>query len=344
MVDHAPERPNAPRSDRTDLIIRWVLVALVAAVLGFGAYFGYTIWQGRQEEATATPALRAIKGLEQLVRQNPNSAAARVRLAEAYAAANQAKPALDQLAQAVKIDPKHTGAWLDLGIISMQDKQPKEAEKYFLKVVDLTEATQFEDMNARREQALFHLGEITLDQHRYAEAAGYFKAAIRIRKDASDSYFLLASALRGVGDDDSALKQLDAALAFDPNYPEAHNLYGEILLSKGDKINAAIHFRKAADLAPDVRAPKDNLAKLGSASDAVKAGRSALDAGNVASALDEALLARAIDPNSTDATILYADVLVKRGEKAAAIAAIKDALKKEPNDTVLTNKLAQLGK
>jgi tetratricopeptide (TPR) repeat protein len=343
MADHANDRPDAhAKSERADAILRWVVVGLVAVLIGFAAFFGYTIWQTRQAEGTATPALRAIRGLEDLVRKNPNSAAARVRLGEAYAAAGSIKAAQEQLAQAVKIDPKHTGAWLDLGVIAMDQKQRSEAEKYFLKVVDLTEGSKFEDVNARREQALFHLGEITLDDHRYADSATYFKGALRIRKDASDTYYLLASALRGVGDDDAALKQLDAALAFDPNYPEAHNLYGEILLSKGDRINAAIHFRKAVDLAPDVRLPKDNLAKLGKVEDAIAQGRKALSDGNAAAALDAALLARAIDPANTDATLLYVDVLVSRKEQAIAVTTLKDALKQQPNDAALKKKLAEL--
>ncbi len=359
MVDHASERPDSPSSassspestdrttkvggDRTDKILRWVVVALVAAVIGFAAYFGYTVYQTRQAESTATPALRAIKGLEKLVRESPNSAAARVRLAEAYAAAGQAKPANDQLSQAVKLDPKHTGAWLDLGILAMQADERNQAERYFTKVVELTEGAQFAAINDRREQALFHLGEIALDDRRYADAAGYFKAALRIRKDASDTYFLLASALRGVDDNDAALQQLDAALAFDPNYPEAHNLYGEILLAKGDKVNAAIHFRKAADLAPEAKLPQENLAKLGKVSDILDQGRAAYKSGDMGAAIDAALLVRAIEPANTDATLLYVDALVERGEQAEAVKVLKDALTSQPEDAQLKDKLAKLG-
>lgn len=347
MVDHAPDRSDTKPSktaDSTDNILRWVVIGLVAAVLGLAAYFGYTVWQTRQIERTATPALRAIRGLEDLVRQNPNSAAARVRLGEAYAAAGSMKQANEQFGQAIKIDPKHVGAWLDLGIVAMQEKQPKDAEKYFLKVVELTEGSQFEAMNSSREQALFHLGEIALEQRQFPEAAKYFKGSIRIRRDASDSYFLLASALHGAGDDEAALKQLDAALAFDPNYPEAHNLFGEILLAKEDRINAAVHFRKAVDLAPDVKLPADNLAKLGKVQDVIKAGRSALNGGDLAAALDESLLARAIEPANAQATILYIDVLIARKEKAVAVTALKDAIKEYPDDSALKKKLAEIEK
>lgn len=328
---------------RADALIRIAIIVLVAAVVGLGALLGYTVWQGRQEEQTATPAQRAIRDLEKAVKASPNSAAIRVRLAEALAAAGSLKPASEQLAIAVKLDKNHTGAYLDLGIIAMQEKQYGRAEKYFNKVVELTQNTQFEAMNSRREQALFHLGEIALSQKRYEDAVGFFKGATRIRKDASDSYYLLAQSLRGMGEDDAALKQLDAALAFDPNYPEAHYLYGLILLGQGDKINAAIHLRKSADLAPENKLPIAALKKLGSAEDAVKTGREQLEAGKKAAALDSALLARAIDPKSTGATLLYADVLLAQGKKADAIKVLKEAATASPDDKDIKSKLAELG-
>ena len=157
----APREPSsAPQ--RTDAIFRIVIVALIAGVIGLGALLGYTVWQGRQEELTATPAQRAIKELQAAVKAAPNSAATRVRLGEALAAAGFFGPATEQLASAVKLDKNHTGAYLDLGVISMEQKQYGPAEKYFTKVIELTQNTQFEAMNERREQALFHLGEIAL--------------------------------------------------------------------------------------------------------------------------------------------------------------------------------------
>jgi len=344
MSDNAPATREPSRSpERTDTIFRIVIIALVAGVIGLGALLGYSVWQGRQEELTATPAQRAIKDLEKSVKAAPNSAATRVRLAEALAAAGSLKQANEQLAIAVKLDKNHTGAYLDLGIIAMEQKQLGRAEKYFNKVVELTQNTQFEAMNSRREQALFHLGEIALAQKRYEDAVGFFKGAIRIRKDASDTYYLLAQSLRGMGEDEAAVKQLDAALAFDPNYPEAHYLYGVILLSQGDKINAAVHLRKAADLAPERKQPVDELKKLGTAEDAIKSGRELLADGKKQAALDQALLARALDPKSVAATIFYADVLVAQDSKPAAIKALKEAAVSEPANKELQSKLAELG-
>ncbi len=344
MSENAPATRRTKRSpEGADGILRIVIIVLVSAVIGLGALLGYSVWQGRQAELTATPAQRAIKDLEATVKKSPNSAAARVRLGEALAAAGQLKPAAEQLKIAVKLDKNHTGAYLDLGILSMENEEYGPAEKYFNKVVELTQATQFEAMNERREQALFHLGEIALEQRRYEDATGYFKGALRIRKDASDTYYLLAQSLRGMGEDAAAIKQLNAALAFDPNYPEAHYLYGMILLDQGDKINAAIHLRKAADLAPEQDQPAAALKKLGTSSQAVKDGRDQLEAGQNKAAIDSALLATALDPENTDAVIFHADALKADGDTAGAAKIVKAALVLMPDDTDLKNKLAELG-
>lgn len=343
MSEHAPASEAPPvRTGRSDSLFRIAIILLVAAVLGLGGLLGYTVWQGRQEELTATPAQRAIRDLEAIVRKAPNSAAARVRLGEALAAAGSLKAATEQFAIAIKLDKNHTGAYLDLGILAMQEKEYGPAEKYFNKVVELTQSTQFEAMNERREQALFHLGEIALDQKRFEDAAGYFKGALRIRKDASDTYYLLAQALRGMDEDVAAVKQLNAALAFDPNYPEAHYLYGVILLQQGDRINAAVHLRKAADLAPEQKEPAEALRKLGTSADAIEQGREDLAAGKPQAALDQALFARALAPDEAAPTLFHVELLLKSGDKAGAVKVLKQALVTSPESAELKKRLAEV--
>lgn len=331
-MSNVSREPGQTKGERTDLVLKGVVVLLVAAVLGLAAFFAYTVWQSRQIEETSTPAQRALAGLRDFVRKNPNSAAGRVRYGEALGAAGKYDESVEQLKIAVKLDPKHTGAYLDLGIVAMIQDDRRAAEGYFTKVVDLTEGVEYQDINARREQALFHLGEIAVDAKRYEDAAGFFKAAIRIKKDSSDSYFLLATALHELGSDDEALEQLEAATAFDPNYPEAHYLWGTILMSKGDDINAAVHLRKALDLAPDSKLAKDALAKLGTAEDAVRKSAAALAAGDADEAIDLALLARQLDPQSVDAAIAHLKAVVEKGDTKAAKEIAAEALELDPKN------------
>ncbi|TLM97389.1 MAG: tetratricopeptide repeat protein, partial [Actinobacteria bacterium] len=268
----------------------------------------------------------------------------RVRYGEALACAGLTNDAVEQFRAALKVDKNHTGAYLDLGMLAMQADERKSAEGYFTKVVDLTEGAQYETINQRREQALFQLGTIALDDRRYEDAAGFFKAALRIRKDASDTYYLLAQSFRGMDDDNAALKQLDAALTFDPNFAEAHYLYGTILADRKDVVNAAIHLRKAADLAPERKEPAEALAKLGSASDAYDRAKTALAQKRYGEAIDAILLARALDPKSVDAALLQARILIAKNNTKAAKSIIEEALVLDAKNAEALALKAQLAK
>lgn len=342
-MEHAPQRAGESRSQRTDSILRVVIIVLVAAIIGAVLLFGYTIWQSNKAEQTATPAQRALVELEKFVRKNPNNAAGRVRYGEALASAGMLDEATAQFKNAVKIDEKHTGAWLDLGIVAMQADERGPAERYFTKVVELTEGANYESINQRREQALFHLGTIALDDRRYEDAIGYFKGALRIRRDASDTYYLLAQSLRGMGDNTAAMEQLDAALSFDPNYAEAHYLYGLILLDDKDKVNAAVHLRKAADLKPDSPLPREALKKTGDAKDAVKAAQAALADERYGDAIDAALLARALDPKSVAAGVAHVQALIGKGDEKAAKKVFAEVELIDPKNAEIVKLKAALG-
>ena len=255
----------SPRRNRLDSSLNIILLVALVAVIGIAALFGYAIWQDRQEQSKATPALRTIKEMEGQSRKAPNNVALRVRLGEAYAAAGMGPQAISQLKIATKLDPKHTGAWLDLGLIAMNEKKYPEAKGYFTKVVDLTTGADFQNVNNRRENAMYGLGIIALQTKQYEEAVGRFKEALRIRDDASDTYYHLALAYRGLGEDDAAIDQLRLALAFDPSYGAGNYLLGEIYLARKDIVNASYHFHTASVSSPESEQVKQSLEKIGTA-------------------------------------------------------------------------------
>lgn len=334
---------GARNADRVDDIMRLAIVVLIVAVLGAGGLFGWTIWETRRAEANATPAQRALATLKAQVEADPNNAALRVRYGEALASAGLFEPARKQFEAALEIDEGHTGAWLDLGLVAMQVDDRAAAEKYFNKVLELTEGAQFENANQRRELSFFYLGEIALDDRRYEDAATNFKAALRIRRDSSITYYLLAQAFYGMGNEQNAVENLDAALAFDPNYAEAHYLYGKILLDQDDRINAAIHLRRSADLAPDVQQPRELLAKIGVSEDALERSTVALGEGRTQEAIDEALLARALDPSSVPAILAHAKAAIAKGDEKAARGILEDALELDAENAEAKQLLEGLG-
>lgn len=318
-------------SRRLDLILRISVAVLVTAVIAVGAYFGYSVYADRKQAQNAEPAIRVIRVMEKEARKKPNDVYIRIRLGEAYAAAGKYQQAIDQFNAAIKIDPKHVGAHLDLGLVAMAAEKPAVAKKYLEKVVKLTDTTDMQNVDDRREAAFYNLGRIAYAEKEYEAAIGYYKAALRIRDDASDTYVLLARAFVKVDEPDAAMEQLKLALAFDPNFAEANYEMGKLYAAKGDKLNAALHFRKAADVKPDEPDPAARLAELGTSeewlSDAVKVKES-----DPKQALEFASIAFYIDPQNLPAARLRAQLLKATGDKAGALEAYQTVLDLAPGD------------
>ncbi len=170
----------------------WLTVAIAAACQlrssGSRATSPTPCGPNYQRDQLTNAPIRLIKGIEAEVRKTPNDVILRVRLGEAYGAAGKYDQAVEQFKQALKIDPKHVGAYLDLGMVAVLTENDAAAERYFKKVIELTETAQIRERGPASRERLLQPGLLKLKQKKYEEAAGYFKEALRIRKDASDTY------------------------------------------------------------------------------------------------------------------------------------------------------------
>lgn len=317
------------------------MLGLVVSILALGAYFGWTVYRDRRAAEDASPALRIIRVLKNEVRANPNDAMLRVRLGEAFAAAGREQEAIEQLNTALKIDPKHTGALIDLGQIAMANGRYGTAEEYFGQVLEATEDSEFAQTSDRRELALYQLGLIALNDKGYDDAIGYFKAALRIRKDASDTYYYLALALDGAGEATSAIQQLKIALAFDPNFGQGHFYLGQLYLRQKDRMKAAEHFGLAAQADPKAKEPKEALAQFGDPDELMDTARR-LKSTDASAALEAASIARSIVPGDFEVAYLYAEVLETSGDVAGALQAYEKASLIDPKQARAKEAVARL--
>jgi len=318
-------------SQRLDRALTIAVWAVGISLVLFAAFFGYRVYAQNEAARLASPALQVIDALAKQVRSKPNDPTLRSRLAEALGAAGRFDEAKRELAAAIKLDPKYVGAFENLATIELIQKDYKASSTHWQKVIDLTASGEMKDVNQRREVAFFHLGEIALLEKDYVAAVGYFNAAIRIRKDASDSYLRLAQAYAGLGQNDSAMEQIDIALQFDPRFPEAHFVRGKLFLAAGDKVDAAWDFRAALDGAAgnqEAQAALDSLGAFGTWYETAVAAASS----DASAALDAVQVARAIRPESYEAAMLHGKLLEKSGDMAGAADAYAVALKVEPGD------------
>ncbi len=318
--------------DRLDTILSVIMWTLVAAVITVAVLFAFNVYKVRRAEALATPALRLVENMKTQVRNNPNSAALRIRLGEALAAVGKYDAAVEQFENALKIEPDSVPAYLDLGLVAIAQEDYGAAERFLLRVVELTESDDMSNVNIMRDTALYNLGLVALENEEYEDAIAYFKNALRIRKDASDTYYYLAEAYLGLGETDAAKDQLLIALEFDPNYPEAHFLMGEIYLSEGDEAKASEEFRKAADLAPDVDIPIEALNGMGTAEERIARAKEAEEKGDIDAALVHVVVARNVDPENFEAAELHGKLLVLASDTKGALVAYREALDMAPDD------------
>ncbi|MDZ4063741.1 MAG: tetratricopeptide repeat protein [Coriobacteriia bacterium] len=327
-----PETGVTRSADRLDQVLTLGVWLLVVALIGLGGWFGFSVFKTREAERLASPTGRTMMALMEQIKKHPNDVALRVRIGETYASAGMYDDAMKSFKQALELDPEHSGAYLDMGLVSMATKEWGEAEKYFTRVLELTAGAEYEGLSQRREQSFFYLGQIALDDGRFEETIGFLKEALRIRRSASDTYLYLGRAYHGLDELDAAIDNLLVALRLDPKYPEARYELGRYYLERGDEASAAVSFRMVVDSHPEVDQPVEALEAMGPASDRIKSAKQALEEGDKTKALSDATIAVAVDPKNMEALLLKGTVLEQMGRKADARETYKAALAIDPKN------------
>lgn len=302
-----------------DAAIAVVLVLVVA----LGAYLGYTMWSNSRKVQASTPSARTVQELINAVKKNPDDLAMRWQLAQALAYTGDRDEAVKQFKIILKVEPEYAPAFAGLGLVALQEKDFGVAESYYRKAIKVYGAA--DQQSSFLEESYFYLGTALMEQKEYEEAAGYFKAALRIKRDSSTTHYLLAVCLRELELDEAYRESLQNTLLFDPRHPEANYDLGKVLLSEGKIAEAAERFRISVDAAPAVALPKQELEKLGTVESRITSARGYVD-NDPKNALIQARIAVAIDPRSADAFVVLGDAWLAAGNKPRARDAYKRAL------------------
>jgi tetratricopeptide (TPR) repeat protein len=265
----------------------------------------------------------------------------RMQLAQALTVQGRNAEAAQQYQQVLKLRENFPSALSGLGFIAAREKQWTKSEAYWRKVIDLGSKSPKANMDKGLETAYFYLASVLYEQGRYEESIAAVKDALRLNQTASDSHFLLAMAFKKIGELAGYRDELEAALALDPNMPEANYELGQILVKEGDPASAAEHLRKSVDAAPAKVEPQDALDALGPASARLAAAKAALPK-DPKRARDEARVAVAVDPSNVEAWIVLGDAYVKLKKPADATHAYKQALVVQPSNAEATARLKQV--
>ncbi len=222
------------------------------------------------------PALVEVEATK-LLKRAPKSAAVANILAEAQARQGKTAAAFASLKMAIKLDARYAEAYLGLGQLLYQQNRPLDAANALRPAVilapDMVPAlaglgvvlTRLGHFNAglqllERAAGLDPKNPVVLEEYgdvllRRGEAAAAIKAyttALAIYGDETPNHVrvVLADAYSQLGQDDTALDELDRVLENDPDNTRALTAKASILQAQGDFPLAEAQFRKAVEAHP----------------------------------------------------------------------------------------------
>jgi tetratricopeptide (TPR) repeat protein len=204
-----------------------------------------------------------------------------------------------------------------LGTVLVQQGRLEEALVHYQRALELGEL----DARASSGDVLRRLG-------RGAEALELLRDGARRQPDSAYAHKSLAVALAEAQELPAARREFEAALALDPNDWETISGLGNVLLQTGQAEEAVRKYEAALRLSPSYDSARYNLgcalASLNRTAEAEEAFRAAVK----------------INPGLVPAAHKLVEILVARGDHAAAIALLRRTLQFAPADLGLENELA----
>jgi tetratricopeptide (TPR) repeat protein len=266
----------------------------------------------RARALAATGATDAAEAaLHDLLNEAPESAQARLALAELYLAQGRAPDARFHAAEGERLDPAGPDFPRILGEAALAEGNLEGARAAFLRARDLA---------PDRTDGWTRLGRLEMQRGRPDAAAELFDRARELSPDDWTAAYLLGLAESEAGRPQEAIKAYRTVLARDERVAEAHNNLAWLLADLDlDPVLAEVHARRAAELAPA------NPQVLGTLGWAQYKNRLLDDAA--------ATLARAVEGQPDDPMKRYMLGVVEfhRGQRDAARRALGEALRLSPS-------------
>ena len=174
-----------------------------------------------------------------LIEVGQNSAAFHLILGKAHLAHELYDRALDEFAQAARIDPKLTFVHYFLGAVYRRQNELETSKQEFLKDAAIEPDVAY-NYDA--------LGAVCYALNQIPEAERYFREALRLDAGLGASDYGLAKIYKQQGKYAAALELLRAAGEIDPHSASVYYLRGQILFATGRRGEAKSQFAEAAHL------------------------------------------------------------------------------------------------
>jgi len=208
--------PNRGRHQPSDRVLRIALrigvAVLVAGVVAFGALY----YLGQRTDPGPSLSQRQLTAAEQQVRRTPNSVAARLSLAQAYASARRFDDAIRQYDEILRAVPDHRAALLGRAGLLLAKGDLDGAAAGYRRIVTTQAKGEFSGADPQLQEAHYYLAVIDDRQGRPEQAVTEAQAALRIEPTDSDAWYELGTAQLRSGRAAQAVASLQQALLFVP--------------------------------------------------------------------------------------------------------------------------------
>lgn len=318
-----------------------LIVVVAALVVLTGSYLAWAVWDHDRAVLESTAPGRELASLLPQLKKSPKDVGLRMQIAQDYAVLKKYDEAIEQYEEVLSLKKNFVPALAGLGFVALEREEYKTAEGYFQRVVDLYEGEGVENKSDELETSYFYLGSALIEQKKYEEAASNLKKALLIRRDASDTHYMLAVCFRELDSMQSYRESLENCLMFDPKHPEANYDLAMLLLEEGDDATAAEHLRVAAESAVNKDKPLEALEEFGTFKSRYAAAKK-LAATDAAKALIEARIAVALAPRSIDGLLLIGELYEKAGNATAAETAYRRVLTIDAENTMAADALERM--
>ena len=155
--------------------------------------------------------------------------------------------------QVLKIEPNHTGANNNLGLIFQKLGENQKAKECYENAIKI---------NPNYLIALNNLGVIFKDLGENQKAKECYEKAIKINPNYVDAHNNLGVIFKDLGENQKAKECYEKAIAINPNYVDAHNNLGVIFKNLGENQKAKECYGKAIDINPNYQAALINRGKI----------------------------------------------------------------------------------
>ncbi|MBI5879136.1 MAG: tetratricopeptide repeat protein [Chloroflexi bacterium] len=229
---HMPQGATGRNTD-------WPLVVIFSLVFISAASFGAYYYFDRYMHDNDPVLTRQTRHLEEMIARDPQNADLRVSAADFYVEIGMADQAIQQLNEALKIQPDHLDALILLGKAYTAKNDYRAALARYKRVVNLYEGNPIAKIDPRMSVVYYQMGELYNKQGETAQSVDALKHALAVDRTDSDAHYLLGTIYQKRGDNASAAAEYEQALRFVPDFADAYKALAQAYTAQGKAPEAA---------------------------------------------------------------------------------------------------------